>query len=214
MNIDTTTFATVANAAPKGTGKSSIDQAGFLKLLTTQLKTQDPFQPMDAQAMTSQMQQLSQTSGIAEMSVQLKALAATLSANRLGDASGWIGKNALVASDFAYPDTTGAVRGQVNLDSAADSVTIDFLDTSGLIVHSQSATKVAAGPMTFDWRPDAALSGPVRVRAIARHESKPVATTTNVWTPITAVQSPAGSGTQRLVTPNGLIAPDAAIALG
>ena len=212
MNIDTTSL-TATNAAAKATGKGSIDQAGFLKLLTTQLKTQDPFQPMDTQAMTSQMQQLAQTSGIADMSAQLKALAATLSANRLGDASGWIGKNALVAGDFAYPDTGGAVRGQVNLDTAADSVTVDFLDTSGLIVHSEAATNTPAGPMAFNWQPEVPPTGPLRVRVLANASGKPVATTTNVWTPVTAVQSPTGAGTQRLVTPNGLIAPDAAIAL-
>ena len=208
MNIDTS-LASAATA--RATGSNTIDQVGFLKLLTTQLQTQDPFAPMDASAMTSQMQQLSQTTGISEINAQLKTIAATLAANRLGDASGWIGRNALIASDVAYPQATGAVTGQVTLDAAADTVTIDMLDSRGLIVHSESRANVAAGTVPFDW--NGPVTGPLKIRVIAKAGGKPVATTTNVWTPVNAVQSPSGAGTQRLVTPNGLITPDAAIAL-
>lgn len=205
-------------AASKATGRATLGQADFLRLLTTQLKSQDPLQPMDTQTMVSQMQSLSQTSGIAEMNAQLKAIAATLASQRIGDAASWIGRDALVPGDFAHQTSAGGYRGQLSLDAPADRVTIDLLDAQGLIVHSEAHDNVAAGALPFAWdgrgADGTATAGALRVRVMARSGDRAVPTTTAVWTPITAVQSPAGGADQRLVTPNGLVAPDAAIRLG
>ena len=48
--------------------------------MTTQLQTQDPFAPMDTQAMVSQLSQLSNNTGLAEMNASLKAILAKLDA--------------------------------------------------------------------------------------------------------------------------------------
>jgi flagellar basal-body rod modification protein FlgD len=204
------------NATTKATGNGALDQSSFLKLMTTQLQTQDPFAPMDNTQMVAQMAQFSSVAGISEMNASLKAIAAKLDAGRIGDAAGWIGKSALIAGDFVNRGTDGSYTGQVNLDASADRVTIDLLDTSGLIVHSETLGK-SEGTVPFKWDGNGEIglaTGPLRVRVTARSGSTTVATTTNIWTPITAVQSPAGGSAQRLVTPNGLIAPDAAIRLG
>jgi flagellar basal-body rod modification protein FlgD len=204
------------NGATKASGNGTLDQTSFLKLMTTQLQTQDPFAPMDNTQMVAQMAQFSSVAGIAEMNASLKAIATQLDAGRVGDAAGWIGKSALIAGDFVNRGTDGTFAGQVNLDAPADKVTIDLLDASGLIVHSE-ALGASTGTIVFKWdgnNDTGAATGPLRVRVTAKSGTNTVATTTNVWTPITAVQSPAGGSAQRLVTPNGLIAPDAAIRLG
>ena len=217
MNIDVGSIAAL-NATTKATGKGSLGQADFLKLMTTQLGAQDPLNPMDNQAMVTQLSQFSSTAGIAEINASLKAISAKLEGSRIGDAATWIGHDALIASDFANRASDGTYAGQVNFDSAADRVIIDYLDSNGLIVNSQTASGVGVGPMTFAWdgKNDAGeSSGPLRVRVTARNSSGgTVPTTTNVWTPVTEVQSPAGGIAARLVTPNGLIAPDAVIRLG
>lgn len=69
-----------ANATTGAKGKASLGQTDFLKLLTTQLQTQDPFAPMDTQSMVAQMSQLSTNTGIAEMNASLKLIAAKLDA--------------------------------------------------------------------------------------------------------------------------------------
>lgn len=208
------------NAATGATGRASLNQADFLRLLTTQLQTQDPFAPMDTASMVSQMSQLSNNTGIAEMNASLRAIAAQLgttsAAGRLDNAAGWIGHRALIAADFVNRAADGSYAGQINLDSPADRVTIDLLDSQGLIVHTETVD-APDGVVPFSWNgvgEGGPVTGPLRVRASARSEGRTVPTTTNVWTPITAVQSPAGGAAQRLVTPNGLIAPEAAIRLG
>jgi flagellar basal-body rod modification protein FlgD len=217
MNIDTNNIAAL-NATTKATGKGTLGQADFLKLMTTQLNAQDPLNPMDNQAMVTQLSQFSSTAGIAEINASLKAISAKLEGSRIGDAATWIGHDALVAGDFVNRDMSGNYAGQVNLDSSADVVTIDLLDANGLIVNSQTNTNAGAGPITFNWDGIGELanaSGQLRVRVSARDSNGgTVPTTTNVWTPVTAVQSPAGGSAARLVTPNGLIAPEAVIRLG
>jgi len=215
MNIDTNSLAAL-NATTKATGKATLGQADFLRLMTTQLQTQDPLSPVDSQTMVAQMQQLSSTAGIAEMNASLKAIAAQIG-GRSVDAATWIGHSALVASDFVNAGADGVYRGQVNLDKPADAVTIDLLDRNGLIVDTRAFDNVGAGPVQFQWQgaADAATAnGQLRVRVSARDANGTVATTTNVWTPVQAVQSPASGSAARLVTPNGLIAPDAVIRLG
>ncbi len=217
MNIDTNSIAAL-NATTKATGKGTLGQADFLKLMTTQLNAQDPLNPMDNQAMVTQLSQFSTTAGIAEMNAALKAIAAKLDGSRIGDAASWIGRDALVAGDFVNRDTSGSYAGLVNLDSPADVVMIDLLDSDGLIVSSQMNTNVGVGPVTFKWDgidETTTTQGQLRVRVSARNaDGGTVPTTTSVWTPVTAVQSPAGGSATRLVTPNGLIAPEAVIRLG
>lgn len=217
MNIDTSGIAAL-NATTKATGKGTLGQADFLKLMTTQLNAQDPLNPMDNQAMVTQLSQFSSTAGIAEINASLKAISAKLEGSRIGDAASWIGRDALVAGDFVNRDMSGNYGGQVNLDSSADVVTIDFLDSSGLIVGGQINKNVGVGPVTFKWDggcENGIASGQLRVRVSARNaDGGTVPTTTSVWTPVTAVQSPAGGSATRLVTPNGLIAPEAVIRLG
>lgn len=65
---------------PNGSSNQSLDQSAFLKLMTTQLKAQDPFNPMDNTAMVAQMAQFSSVAGISEMNTSLKSIADQISA--------------------------------------------------------------------------------------------------------------------------------------
>lgn len=66
--------------APKGSGERQLGQTDFLRLMSTQLKQQDPFDPVDNQAMVAQMAQFSSVAGISEMNVSLKSIANQISA--------------------------------------------------------------------------------------------------------------------------------------
>lgn len=61
-------------------GQATLNQSDFLKLMTTQLSLQDPFDPVDNKEMIAQMAQFSSLSGINEMSATLKTIAARLDA--------------------------------------------------------------------------------------------------------------------------------------
>lgn len=73
--ITTTAIATGNTVAPSARTGQTLGQTDFLRLMTAQLKEQDPFAPVDNQQMVAQMAQMSSSTGIAEMNVSLKAIA-------------------------------------------------------------------------------------------------------------------------------------------
>ena len=56
------------------TSKTTDAQSNFLKLLTEQLKNQDPLSPMDNAQMTSQLAQISTVDGIEKLNTTLTAM--------------------------------------------------------------------------------------------------------------------------------------------
>ena len=189
----------------------TLDQTSFLKLLTTQMQTQDPFDPVDNTQMVAQMAQFSSTTGIAEMNQSLKAITESLSSSRVGDAASWIGKSALVDSKTATALADGSFAGSVTLPEDATSVNVSLVNSSGSVVYTGRADNVAKGdlPFYFDGKDSEgnAVQGPLTISVYARdNEAKSIDTTTSSWATVQGVQSPA-SGTTKLVTALGAINP-------
>ena len=70
-----------APAAPAAkSGFAGLGQGDFLKLMTEQLKLQDPFAPVDNKEMLAQMAQFSSLAGISTVNDTLKAISTKLDA--------------------------------------------------------------------------------------------------------------------------------------
>ena len=214
------TTGTSGNAGVKTESKAigAMDQTDFLRLMTTQLTTQDPFNPVDNTQMVAQMAQFSQVAGIAEMNKSLAGIAAALAPGRLTDAASWIGRSMLVESEFATPLQDGAYAGQIELPKDADQVTISFVDENGAVVHSKDLGAQKAGPFSFAWDGKDAdgnvkATGPLRMVVNASGDGEAIAATTASWTGIAGIQSPANGGITKLVTGLGLLSPEDAIRL-
>ncbi len=65
---------------PAGSNNNNLGQNDFLRLMTTQLRSQDPFDPVDNQQMVAQMAQFSSVAGISEMNSSLRGIAEQISA--------------------------------------------------------------------------------------------------------------------------------------
>src|SRR5665647_134596 len=83
------------NAKRNSTSKTETSAADtedrFLKLLVTQMKNQDPLNPMDNAQVTSQMAQLSTVSGIDKLNATLQALSDSMSIGQSLSATSMIG---------------------------------------------------------------------------------------------------------------------------
>jgi flagellar basal-body rod modification protein FlgD len=211
----TTKNAATATASTAGTGQ--IDQAGFLKLLTTQMTNQDPTAPMDTNTMVQQLAEMSTVSGITEMNTSLKSVATELTGNRIGDAASWIGKAALLPSSTAMPLSNGGYAGEIALPSAATSMNVDLVDSTGATVYSQTLTNQAAGTVNFSWdgtkSDGTTVTGPLSVKVSATGANGAVSPTVATWSTITGVQSPAGGSAAELSTTLGTVAPTDVLSL-
>jgi flagellar basal-body rod modification protein FlgD len=193
-----------AAPATAATGSTTMGQADFLKLMTAQMKNQDPFDPVDNTQMVAQMAQFSSLAGITEMSTTLKAIADKLGATSQGEAMGWIGRTVLTEGSVAYGRTGGGIAGAVELDAAADKVAVQISDANGRVLKTVNLGPQGAGTAQFDWdgRTDAgedAGAGPFTVAAVASADGKAVAGRTLVWAPVQSVS--VASGTPTLTLP-------------
>lgn len=202
-------------AKPAGT----MGQNDFLKLMTKQLTTQDPFNPVDNAQMVAQMAQFSQVAGIAEMNKSLANIASALSPGRLTDAASWIGRTMLVDADTATPLRDGSYAGEIALPKDAEQLSVSFVDQNGAVVHSQNLGPRKAGTVSIAWNGKDAdgnvkANGPVRliVNAVSAG-GEAINAGTATWTGIAGIQSPANGGATKLVTGLGLLSPEAAIRL-
>ena len=208
----TTSTATAAAAAAASKSSQTIGQDGFLKLLTEQLKTQDPTQPTDSTQMVQQMATFSQVAGISEMNASLKSMSSDLSAARFGDASGWIGRAALITGDVASQASNGAYAGQITLPADAKDVVLNLVNASGQTVYSQDLGAKSSGDVSWSWDgkdPSGAATKDGALQAIVTAvgtDGKSVSATNATWNEIQSVKSPA-SGTTQLITALGGIAP-------
>lgn len=198
-------------------GGQALDQRAFLRLLTTQMTTQDPFNPVDNTQMVAQMAQFSSVAGIAEMNQSLKTLISSLSGSgRFSDASAWIGRSMLVQSDVITPLGDGSYAGELTLPSDADTVSLNFVDANGATVHTMELGARQAGAAGFAWNGkneagQQIATGPLKVVVTARSGTSAVDPTIAAWTAIAGLQSPANGSAARLVTGLGLLRPEDAI---
>lgn len=192
--------------------QTSLNQDDFLKLFTTQIQNQDPFNPMDNSQMAAQLAQFSTVAGIAEMNKSLGMISDGLTGTRLGAASAMIGRSILVTSNIATPDTTGAYAGRITLATAGNP-TVDLIDSSGRVVKSIALGPQQKGDISYYWdglddAGNPAATGPLQVRVTGA-----VASSAGTWTTVAGIQSPANAAETKLITPLGTFATDEALAI-
>jgi flagellar basal-body rod modification protein FlgD len=78
MTVQSISGGTAATSTKSGL--AALGQGDFLKLMTEQLRQQDPFAPVDNKEMLAQMAQFSSLAGLAEMGDTLKAISGKLDA--------------------------------------------------------------------------------------------------------------------------------------
>jgi len=153
FSLETLTKLGLAPAQPTVTRKEQLGQSEFLKLMTTQLANQDPFQPMENGEFIGQMAQFSTVTGLESLTQSFGALARTLSQGQALQAVSLVGRNALVPTEFGtLSGAEGAtLAGAVELPSSASGVNIEVLDATGQSVQRIALGTVPAGLQDFTW---------------------------------------------------------------
>ncbi|MBI4292037.1 MAG: flagellar hook assembly protein FlgD [Betaproteobacteria bacterium] len=139
-------------AGAGGAAKSSSqdNQDRFLKLLVTQLKNQDPLNPLDNAQMTTQMAQISSLQGIEQLNKTLEALVASFSGGQTVQAAALVGREVMApGSDMVL--SAGHAQAGVELPQAVDQLTVTILDAAGAVVHRAELGAHAQGVVKIDW---------------------------------------------------------------
>ena len=137
------------NQAGKQTTSTAGLQDRFLKLLVTQMKNQDPLNPLDNAQVTSQLAQISTVSGIDKLNATLNSMSSSFLASQSLQASGLIGHAVLAPGNSMLLQGGGAAG--MDLSQAADQVTVTIRDSAGQIIKTISMGAQEAGIHSFPW---------------------------------------------------------------
>jgi len=141
----------------KGTGKSDAAKNGvadsqdrFLKLLVTQMKNQDPLNPMDNAQVTSQMAQLSTVSGIDKLNATLNALSGSMISSQSMQSASMIGRVVVVPGNkIELKGGTGAAA--LDMKQPADKVTVQIKDAAGNVIRNMDLGSQPSGIVPIQW---------------------------------------------------------------
>jgi flagellar basal-body rod modification protein FlgD len=181
--LSATSSATQAAAAATGASKSSVatsnEESGdrFLKLLVTQLKNQDPMNPMDNAQLTTQMAQINTVAGIEKLNTSVGTMTDKLSTQLAGlntsggldkleatlqkmsgqflqsqtlQGAGMVGRQVWTSGN-ALSVESGKGAGAFELAGPADAVSVDVLSPAGLVVGQVDLGAQASGRRAFQW---------------------------------------------------------------
>ncbi len=126
-------------------------QAAFLTLFTTQLKSQNPLDPMNNEAFVSQLAQFSQLEATTKMADNVQNLVASMSNERMSAASGLIGKKVAIADGKAILTNAQPVDGVVALEKDVDSISIKIFASDGSLVRTGEIGPQKQGDFHFAW---------------------------------------------------------------
>jgi flagellar basal-body rod modification protein FlgD len=135
----------------KASGSTELGQNEFLKLMITQLNTQDPFNPQDNGEFVAQMAQFSSVSGLADLQKSFDKLATSLQSNQALQASSLVGRSVLTPSSIATLPQGGALTGAIDLPASSSSLALVIQDDSGQVLRRLELGAQKAGDVYFGW---------------------------------------------------------------
>lgn len=141
------------NGAAGEQGRSGLREVEdrFLKLLVTQLRNQDPMNPMENAELTMQLAQMSTVEGINKLNAGLETLMGSYRASQTLQAAGLIGHQVFVAGDRLGLSAEGMAIGGLDLAQTAAKVRVDILDAGGAVVRKLDLGSLPAGLSRFVW---------------------------------------------------------------
>lgn len=151
MLIGNSTASSTTSGTASGDAKDKLDDDlnRFLNLLVTQLKNQDPLDPMDSTEFTSQLVQFASVEQQIYQNSNLEKLVGYQETNQISSMVDFIDKQVEV-SGTKFPLEDSHAEFTYTMPSGAKSASIIIRDAGGLTVYEQAA-ELGVGQHTFEW---------------------------------------------------------------
>ncbi|MEC9339967.1 MAG: flagellar hook capping FlgD N-terminal domain-containing protein [Pseudomonadota bacterium] len=140
-----------------GAAGDALGQEDFLRLLTTELRFQDPTEPLDSKEFLGQIAQFTSVDGIQGMQRLLEDVTASIAQTQVLQAAAVIGRQALAPVSETVIDGPAQVLGKVDLGYAVTDLEIAVRDGAGVEVATIDLGSQSQGLVPFRW--DGTLAG-------------------------------------------------------
>lgn len=126
-------------------------QDQFLKLLVTQLQSQDPMNPMDNAETTSQMAQISTVTSLQQLNASMQTMLSSINSGQSLQAANIIGKAVLAPTKSAFTfDGTNPVDASVDVPDGITGMTVQVVSSTGQVVDTLTSTPTT-GANAIEW---------------------------------------------------------------
>ena len=125
-------------------------QADFLRLMTEQMKNQDPLNPLKGNEFLGQLAQFSTVQGIENMQQAMTAMASVMENDQSLRAASLVGRDALVEVDKVKLAEGAGANGEI-VATHAGPVQLEVVGAGGQVVRRISVEAAGAGPVQFSW---------------------------------------------------------------
>jgi len=130
---------------------NTMDQGAFLTLFTTQLKNQNPLDPVKNEAFVAQLAQFSQLEATNSMKTSMQAMVDSLQGDKMLAGAAMIGRKVAVPNGPLMLMGGQPIDATVDLPTGADGVQMQIMDEKGQIVRKQIFGAQMVGPMKLSW---------------------------------------------------------------
>ncbi|ROH86141.1 flagellar hook assembly protein FlgD [Pseudomethylobacillus aquaticus] len=151
QNVSPTLLDSVNGSKAAAATQTADTQDRFLKLLVTQMKNQDPLNPLDNAQVTSQMAQLSTVTGIEKLNSTMSGLIGSVQASQALQASSAIGREVQLPGNSLALNNGAASPFIVELPSSAEKVSAQIHNSAGVLVREIALGALPAGNSNASW---------------------------------------------------------------
>ena len=177
---------------------STMDQGAFLTLFTTQLKNQNPLDPVKNEAFVAQLAQFSQLEATTAMKASMETMVQSMQGDKMLAGAAMIGRKVAVPNAPAMLLGGQPVQASVDLPNGADGVQMQIMDNRGQVVRKLIYPAQSPGSMKLAWdgmsdtgaaMPDGAYT----MQVLASSLGKAVQPVVNMFSTVRSVSN-AGTG--------------------
>ena len=149
--VDAVSSSSSSSASISGTTSKTLASNfnTFLNLLTTQLKNQNPLEPLDTNQFTQQLVQFAGVEQQLQTNKQLTDLTAAIRTQQTTSALGYLGRT--VGYDSSTATSSNAAAKWNFTPSASGTFTLKVKDPEGKVVYQTTANYTANTASSFNW---------------------------------------------------------------
>ena len=134
------------------TQEEDLDRSAFLTLFTTQLKNQNPLDPMNNEAFVSQLAQFSSLEAMTGVRTSVDAMAADSKSEKFLLGSSLLGKKIERVGNLATIAAGGEISPNANLSKSADAGVFRIYDAAtDELVYTENLENLPAGAVDLTW---------------------------------------------------------------
>lgn len=177
---------------------TTMDQGAFLTLFTTQLKNQNPLDPVKNEAFVAQLAQFSQLEATTSMKASMETMVQSMQGDKMLAGASMIGRKVAVPNAPAMLLGGQPVQASVDLPNGADGVQMKIFDSRGQVVRKLVYPAQSPGSMKLAWdgMSDSGASmpdGAYTMQVLASSLGKAVQPVVNMFSTVRSVSN-AGTG--------------------